>query len=256
MNSDNCSAYQALAPIYDVAGLGRQNAEVADRIARLIGGPGRMLDLCCATGLVGLHMEAHGWQVCGVDCAAAMVAIAQARARDAGSSVRFVHADARQLPDDIRRAGPFDLVVCLGDRLAEAMVSEQEGILAQMAGLLSERGALVFDMRRTALLEQWDARDEVLYDDQGVLVYVRRDYAPRTQIATSRFVWFIRDVERWWRGEASIQSWYCSDAQLALALEAAALRIEGRLARDGGPAQADDPWTIYVARREPGAAHG
>lgn len=65
-----------------------------NRVARLVGGAGRSLDLCCGTGDIARRLPGL---VVGVDFTAAMLQVAATRPRAAGR-VHWVRADALRLP--------------------------------------------------------------------------------------------------------------------------------------------------------------
>ncbi|WP_354697607.1 tRNA methyltransferase [Paraconexibacter sp. AEG42_29] len=60
----------------------------------------RVLDIACGTGNAALKAAARGGIVVGVDLAERLVLVAQQRAQAAGLDVKFVPADAQQLPLD------------------------------------------------------------------------------------------------------------------------------------------------------------
>jgi len=73
--------------------------------------PGRAIDLGSGTASNCIFLAQHGFDVTGVDYAAAAVALGQSRAREAGVTVRFVQDDLRNLSTV---GGPFDLLVDYG----------------------------------------------------------------------------------------------------------------------------------------------
>jgi len=58
----------------------------------------KVLDIGCGTGLYALDLAARGVDVTGVDISRPMLERARAKAQDAGLDVRFLEADALQLP--------------------------------------------------------------------------------------------------------------------------------------------------------------
>ena len=237
--------------MYDAIGLGTVSERSALLALALLPVPGRLLDLGCGTGVAGCDTAAAGWQVCGLDLSADMLGIAQSRARDAGLAMRFVEGDMRctaALVGDAR----FDLVTCFGDTLSELREDNALDVVFGQVREVAEVGALfVFGLRRVALLEQWDARDEVLHDEGGILAYVRRDFRPRLGEATSRYVWFVKDIDRWWRDEFTIVTRLWPDDVIEGALERAGFALEARLTQDGRPARSGDEWVLFVARMLP-----
>lgn len=243
--------YEAFADVYDAIGLGTLSKRSALLASTLLPVAGRLLDLGCGTGVAACDRAAAGWQVCGLDLSADMLGIAQSRARDAGLPVRFVEGDMRCMAALVGDAH-FDLVTCFGDTLAEFREDEALDVVFRQVREVTEAGALfVFELRRAALLAQWDARDEVLHDDGGILAYVQRDFRARLGEATSRYVWFVKDIERWWRDECTIVTRLWPDDMIEGALSRAGFMLEARLTHDGRPAGGDDEWVLFVARVAP-----
>jgi ubiquinone/menaquinone biosynthesis C-methylase UbiE len=82
-----------------------------DRVFALaVGGGANLaaLDVGCGTGFLSLELAARGHSVTGIDFAPEMLALAKAKAAEAGAAIRFEEADAEHLPF---AAASFDLVV-------------------------------------------------------------------------------------------------------------------------------------------------
>lgn len=84
---------------------GRPNGALVAEVAGLR--PGRALDVGCGEGADVVWLAQQGWDVTGLDVSQVALDRAAMHARQAGASVRWVHADLvqAQLP-----AGAFDLV--------------------------------------------------------------------------------------------------------------------------------------------------
>lgn len=236
--------YEAYAPIYDAIGQDafglRMVAWTLDCLAARGERPARVLDLACGTGSVALALAAAGCQVVGVDRSAAMLTIAHGKARDAGADVAFVEADIRHLTTDSEDAGSrsavvgpssVDLATCFYDSLNYLTEDgDLEWVCAGVAAALRPGGWFVFDMNTEAEYELWDERDVVTYDGPDCLVYNRLDYDMQARLATGRIVWFVREIERWWRGEETHIERAWSDAEVRAALVSAGLEtvsVEG-----------------------------
>lgn len=263
--------YDAYAAVYDAIGQGRFSARqaewalgwLADRGAP----PARVLDLACGTGDAALAFAAAGCVVAGVDQSRPMLEIARGKARDAGHDIAFVEGDIRELRienAELRRAestdqttfqssilsSSFDLATCFYDSLNYlAGDGDLARAFAGVAVVLRPGGHLIFDTNTAAEYATWDERDVVTYDGRDCLVYNRLSYERDTRLATGRIVWFVREIERWWRGEEIHVERAWDDADVASALAGAGLELVARLAPGGGPAPADAPRVVYVARR-------
>jgi SAM-dependent methyltransferase len=86
-------------------------AELVSLVSSGVLPPGRAIDLGCGTGANAVHLAERGFDVTGVDFAAAGLAKAAARASAAGVSPRWVRADLTDLPPGL---GTFELLVDYG----------------------------------------------------------------------------------------------------------------------------------------------
>ena len=256
--------YADYAPIYDAIGQGAfAEALVARLLAALPEPPRRALDLACGAGAAALALAQAGVEVVGVDRSPQMLAIARAKARDRRLPVTFVQADLRRLPIDdhslalpqnarrssgVGRPSSFDLITCLYDSLNYLTGDDDLGLaLAGAARLLRPGGRIVFDLNTEHEFERWDESDQLIHDDGGILVYNRLSYAPDEWLARGSIVWFVREGERWWRGEELHTERAWSDAEVSAALAGAGLRLLARHTPLWQPAPADAPRVVYEA---------
>jgi SAM-dependent methyltransferase len=261
--------YTDYAPIYEAIGQGAFAEELLGRIlAALPEPPRRALDLACGTGAAALALAAAGAAVVGVDRSPAMLAIAREKAEAQGFPVRFVQADLRQLsvalrgvapaarPDALAAlslqpsalGGPFDLAVCLYDSLNYLTGDDDlAAALAGVAPLLRPGGRLVFDLNTEHEFLDWDESDQVVHDDGGILVYNRLSYEPTARLAHGRIVWFVREGERWRRGEERHVERAWTEPEVLAALADAGLRLLARRAPTWEPALPDAPRVVYEA---------
>jgi len=103
-------------------------------------GPGRILDLGCATGEIAVRLAALGHQVCALDLSPRMLELA--RRRPGSETVRFVEADlALGLPESL---GTFDAVLLLG--LLQCVPSPQS-VVREAAARLAPGGLLFVEVK-------------------------------------------------------------------------------------------------------------
>ena len=108
---------------------------------------------------------------------------------------------------------------------------------------------MVFDLNTAAEYATWDERDSVTHDGRDCLVYNQLNYDPATRMGQGRIVWFVREIERWWRGEETHAERAWADAEICGALASAGLALVARVGPAGALAAEDAPRVVYVARR-------
>jgi len=266
--------YQAYAPIYDAIGQGQFSARMAAWALAWLAEcgmppPMRVLDLACGTGEAALAFAAAGCEVSGLDRSAPMLKIARGKARGAGYDVEFIGGDMRELPMEDERSttndrrsqtdtrlsfvlcpSSFDIVTCFYDSINYLIDDgDLDQVCASVARILRPGGIMMFDLNTAAEYATWDERDSVTHDGRDCLVYNQLTYDPDACLATGRIVWFVRELDRWWRGEETHVERAWSDAAVRAALAGAGLLLAGRYDPNGGVAAVDAPRVMYVARR-------
>jgi SAM-dependent methyltransferase len=263
--------YEAYAPIYDAIGQGQFSVLMAAWALGWLSEcdirPARVLDLACGTGEAALVFAAAGCEVVGVDLSAAMLEIARGKARDAGHAVSFVHGDVRELKienetlridtsrDQLSSQfsilnSQFDLVTCFYDSLNYLIDDgDLDRVFASASAALAPGGHLVFDLNTAAEYATWVERDTVTHDGRDCLVYNKLSYDPATRLAAGRIVWFVREIDRWWRGEETHVERAWDDGEVRAALGHAGLALVERYDVTGAVAAEDAARVVYVARR-------
>ncbi|NDD93230.1 class I SAM-dependent methyltransferase, partial [bacterium] len=101
-----------------------------------------LLDLGSGTGRHAIELERRGYQVAGVDLSPEMVAVARARAREAGSHCIFEVGDVRE----VRLARKFDVVISLF-HVASYQVDDSDfsRFVSTIVAHLNPGGLVIFD---------------------------------------------------------------------------------------------------------------
>jgi SAM-dependent methyltransferase len=258
------SCYSSYAPVYDATGQGRVGAGLARQALAWLRGHGQApraaLDLACGTGGGAFALAEAGMQVIGVDASPAMLVIARGRARGAGLDVVFVEGDIRNLPAagqweepgvnvqrstfDVQRS-TFHLVICFGALNELAGDGDLAQVFGAAAALLRPQGHLAFDLWDAEALLAGDETDVVLHDGPDHLVYARRTPGEEGEPGERRIVWFVREIDRWWRGEEAypLRAWREEEVREAL-------RSAGLTLAEQWPAEGDalGDRTLHLAR--------
>lgn len=102
----------------------------------------RILDIACGTGRHAIELARRGYSVTGVDLSESMLARAREKARQAGSELEFIQADARALPF----INEFDLALMLCEGAFPLMETDEMNymILQSARNSLREKGKLIF----------------------------------------------------------------------------------------------------------------
>lgn len=261
--------YRDYAAIYDAIGQGRFAEALARQVLEWLTtngypAPQRVLDLACGTGAATLVFAEAGSTALGVDIAPAMLSAARHKAALRGLDVTFIQADMRALapqypnsagvvpPGDqsALRDASFDLITCFFDSLNYLLEGgDLERVCAGVARLLRPGGHFVFDLNSPAEFATWDECDRVVYDGRDYLVYNRLNYDSRSRLGTGRIVWFVREIDRWWRGEET----HCERAwnvqEITAALQQHGLELLACRTPEGAAADELSLRVVYFARR-------
>jgi SAM-dependent methyltransferase len=147
--ADTAFEHPRLARIYDPLDPDRSDLDVYAAIADELGAR-RVLDIGCGTGTFATLLGQRGFEVVGVDPAAASLEVA--KAKPGAERVRWVHGDASALPP-LR----VDVATMTGN-VAQAIVepSDWESTLRQVGKALRPDGHLVFETRDPAARD-WES---------------------------------------------------------------------------------------------------
>ena len=132
--------------------------------------PGDMLDIGCGTGHDAIYCARHGWTVTGVDAVGRALETARRNADQAGTNIRFLHADIAS-PGTTELGAGYTLLLDLGclhglpegslPRAAATITSAAKpgAVLLMFAFAPGRRGPApqgIDPARIPALLPQWD----------------------------------------------------------------------------------------------------
>jgi predicted TPR repeat methyltransferase len=238
-------AYTRLAAVYDEIVVdptyGRWAAFLHRRWAQDRRGVRAVLDVCCGTGLLAAELHPLGYQVCGVDSSAAMLARARTRLGPCAALVQDT------LPALTPR-GPFDAAVSTFDGLNYLALPDLRATLVAVAARLRPDGWFVFDLHTDALMEFTAANPVVSGHADGM------DFTIRSEVDTAaRSCSTTIEVVRASDGDTFVErhrQHFFSDAQVRAALTAAGFhRIEVTDEYTEQPAGADTLRATWIARR-------
>lgn len=85
---------------------GRPSTELKRMVEQGLLEPGRVLELGCGTGVNAVYLASQGFEVTAIDLSPTALQIARERARQAGVTVNWIHADVLHPPP----LGSFDLI--------------------------------------------------------------------------------------------------------------------------------------------------
>lgn len=145
---DAASFYNALSDVYDdLTGTDAREEGARRFVDRLIEGVSVQsgLDVACGTGVFTQALARRGVQTVGCDISADMLAVADTRGRSAGLGIAWECAPMQALPDSV--AGPFDIVLCMGNSLPHLLDRAELGAaLRGFAGRQPRAGMLALHL--------------------------------------------------------------------------------------------------------------
>jgi SAM-dependent methyltransferase len=144
-------------------------------------GGGRILDCACGTGTDAVALARAGHQVSASDGSEAMVDAARRRVAEAGLDVPVALCRWEDLPGHL--AGPFDLVLCLGNSISHLRGDRAVPAFRGMAGVLVPGGRLVLNARN------W----EKLRRDRPRLTYPERVLERQDRRCVPLYIWSYGD---------------------------------------------------------------
>ena len=165
--------YHHLAGVYDEIVVDPCHSAWADYLEQVWAGTGvgRVLDLCCGTGLMTAELASRGHEVVGLDASPAMLD----RARTLlGPDIPLVEAVLPDLP----LTGPFDAVVSTLDGLNYLPLAGFRATVAAATGMLRPDGWLVFDVHAEPVLAFLDEHPLISGTERGVAYTLTSDVDP------------------------------------------------------------------------------
>ena len=174
--------YDRLAVFFDVMTdwKARLGYEMPFLQAQLAPAGKRVLDAACGTGWHSIALAQAGYVVTGADISPAMIAGAQANARNQGAKVAFKTAAFQDLA---ATAGTgFDAVICLGNSLVHVLGEDDlRRSLKAMSACLRRGGLLILHNlnydKRMVQKPRWFQTSSGFMDGQETLVWRFADYA-------------------------------------------------------------------------------
>jgi SAM-dependent methyltransferase len=200
--SDVTEDYNALAPVYDVLGMGSfaevmtphliDYAQRGDWVGR------RVLDLGCGTGAIFPWLLQHAYHVTGVDREPAMLDIARQRLDAGGFDVDIHRQDIRQLEGIIAMA---DMVLALNVLNEVSGLRDLEAIFRGVHRALAQDKLFVFDLYTIQGLAT-RIGEHILHDDGGLSVLTRDHFDYERQVQERHYIIYRHMDETWLRTDA------------------------------------------------------
>jgi SAM-dependent methyltransferase len=141
-----------------------------------------VLDCACGIGADAMALARRGLVVTASDGSQAMVAETRRRSEQYGIAMTVTQSRWQDLPN--RVAGPFELVLCLGNSLVHTETrTNRLAALEGMRKVLSPTGTLIVDSRN------W----ELLYESRPRIVPARQVIERKGLRCNSLYIWTIPD---------------------------------------------------------------
>lgn len=158
--------------------------------------PGKALDLGCGTGTLTVPLAQKGWQVTAVDLSADMLAVADAKAREAGVQVHWVQQDMREL----QVGTGFDLVISMCDSLNYiTKLSELQRVFQQANQALRAGGILLFDLNSYFKLSQVFGDNVFTVNEEEIAYIWENEFDSQEQVCLMDITFFVQEANGYFR---------------------------------------------------------
>lgn len=260
MQRRDATSYRALAPYYDRLmthvdyaawvsfaldrlGLPRRvrKASAERRKAPLV------LDLACGTGTIAVELARRGYRVIGLDLSEEMLAVADAKARQAGVEVFFTRQDLRSF----RLPEKADAAVCLFDSLNYLTSPEDlEKAFRRVAAALAAGAPFLFDLHTEYRL-RWYGETTFAYRGDDIAYIWESEYDPEKRLCTMELTLFVRQPDgRYARFEEVHEERAHTSGEVESALRRAGLELVGVYGElSCEPPRPDEGRVFYLVRR-------
>lgn len=151
----------------------------------------RVLDLACGTGTIAVELARRGYRVIGLDISEEMLAVADAKAREAGVEVFFTCQDLRafRLPEEA------DAAVCLFDSLNYLTSPKELGeALECVARALRPGAPFLFDLHTEVRLREY-GENTYGYSGDAVAYLWESEYDEEQRLCTMSLTLFAREPD-------------------------------------------------------------
>jgi len=200
--------YEKFAYVYDRMGADLHSVKMTDYTFRIIRKfdieVTDLLDLCCGTGAALKIFHERGYNVCGLDGSAAMLAMAGKKLR--GEKIPLIKQSLPRFSIPEKNKSPktrqFDLVTCYFDSLNYLKNKiELKAVFRSVSRHLRPGGWFVFDMNTPeALKTLWGAQCYAGAEDNLAWIF-QNDYNPHKPSAACHVTLFVRENGEWERWE-------------------------------------------------------
>lgn len=157
---------------------------------------GRILDLCCGSGLLAYALSQRGFHVTGVDGSQELLRYARERA----PGVEFIHADARALTLPQVFAG----AVSLYDSLNHIMrLDELTLVFRRLQAVLQPGARFLFDLNmEEGYRARWRGSFAIVQDDH--VLAARSSFDPKTRAGATALTMFRVEGGAWRRSDLTL----------------------------------------------------
>jgi len=206
-----------------------------------------ILDLACGTGSFSVQLAKRGYRVIGVDASEEMLAVADAKARQAGVEVLFTCQDLRRL----RLPHEGDAAVCLFDSLNYLTSPEDlQKALLRIARALRPGAPFLFDLHTECRLRHY-GETTFGYSGEDVSYIWESEYDEQRRLCTMGVTLFVREPDgRYARYDEVHEERAHTPEEIQVALERAGFRLEavyGELTLE--PPRPGEGRVFYLVRR-------
>ncbi len=160
--------------------------------------PRKILEVACGTGALTVLMEERGYEICGLDRAEGMLAVARQKAAERGLDIPFIRGDMRDF--DLQER--FDAVLCIYDSINYAVnETELEAVFRAVSKHLVPSGLFIFDVTTERNIVQHFHGQTFAENHPDYSYSWKNMYTYHDKICRTALTFFLREGELFHRFE-------------------------------------------------------
>jgi len=191
--------FSKIAPYYDLIYNKRFKEKTNEEISfvqNFLPKGGKILDIACGTGRHSIELKRQGYDVIGIDISHEMLQIAKNKTKNLKFNIKFIQADAKQMP----LLNQFVGAICLFSSFCHILTeNDQQKVVSEIYRVLKKDGIAIIDVANwNWIKKEWDKKGKkigIVPGTQRVTVHIE-DRHKGNPLRTKLYHYTIEDLKK------------------------------------------------------------